>query len=438
MAKKTIYKNLKLIDGASADMTVVEGKKIVVENGVIVDILDIDSRVKGKEIDLEGAYLLPGLINLHSHLPASGKPMSYGSGLSGALSILKKMTAGKAVMRSLTYSNAVAELYGGCTTVRTVGGLIDCDSVIRDQINRGKKQGPRLLVANEAIAPENGHMVGTVAVACKTVDEVVAKVKEVAKQKPDLIKLMITGGVLDAKDGGEPTLRMSPEFVKAACDEAHRQGFKVAAHVESTEGVRVALENGVDTVEHGGVLTDELIELFKERDAALICTISPAAPFVYYGKELYTNPNAIASGNIVFAGIVKAAKAAKENGIKVGLGNDTGCPYVNHYEFWRELCWYKRFVETTNGEAIYAATLGNAIIAGIEKETGSIEVGKAADFIVVKKNPLEDLEALRHPYMVCARGNLVKEPPYNVPDNIQDYLDRAQYAPLPYDIDLSV
>ena len=120
---------------------------------------------------------------------------------------------------------------------------------------------------------------------------------------------MITGGVLDAKAKGEPgELKMSPEIVKACCDVAHKNGLTVAAHVESPEGVRVALENGVDTIEHGAKPDDEIIKLFKDRKAAHICTISPALPFALFDREISgASEMAQYNGNIVFEGVIDCA-----------------------------------------------------------------------------------------------------------------------------------
>ena len=439
--KKIAYTNCTLLDGTSKDMQPQENMAVIVEGEKIVDVCKAaDVPADAEKEDLDGAYLMPGLINLHAHLPAGGKPMKggYGGGLKNGLALLKKMALGRKIMRSLTYGNAQKELYGGVTTVRAVGGLHDSDTFVRDQINKGKKVGPRILAANEAVAPPNGHMGGTVAKVCETKEDAVKMVADLVDQKPDLIKLMITGGVLDAKEVGEPPLRMEPDWVKACCDKAHELGFQVAAHVESAEGVKVALENGVDTIEHGAVLTPEIIQLFKDRDAALICTISPAVSMVFFGKEMLSDPLYLENGKIVFEGLVKGVKAARENGINIGLGNDVGCPYVDHSEFWRELVYFSDWVGTSPAEAIYTATMSNAKIVGLDKVTGSIEAGKDADFIVLKKNPLDDLCNLRNPELVCARGHVVKNPPYNVPQDTQDHLDAVMHKPVPENVNIDL
>ena len=151
----------------------------------------------------------------------------------------------------------------------------------------------------------------------------------------DLVKLMITGGVLDAKEKGVPgELKMAPEMVKAVCDRAHAAGYVVAAHVESPEGVRVALENGVDSIEHGAKPDDEILRLFRERGAFLCTTISPALPYALFDRSV-SNASEVEqfNGNVVFEGIIECAKAALAHDIPVVLGNDVGCPWITQYDF---------------------------------------------------------------------------------------------------------
>ena len=172
---------------------------------------------------------------------------------------------GNALMRSIAYGMvagfAKTELMSGVTTIRTVGGLGSFDTKLRDEINAGTKMGPRILAANEGISVPGGHMAGSVAVAADSIDTALKHLEQSEKEKVDLIKLMITGGVMDAKEKGVPgELKMSPEMVKVVCDKAHENGYLVAAHVESPQGVRVALENGVDSIEHGAKIDDDTIK----------------------------------------------------------------------------------------------------------------------------------------------------------------------------------
>lgn len=318
------------------------------------------------------------------------------------------------------------ELMSGVTTIRTVGGLGDFDSCLRDEIAAGKRVGPRILASNEGISVPGGHMAGSVAYPVKSAQEAIEYVDKISSQKPDLIKLMITGGVLDAKEKGTPgELKMSPEIVKAACEEAHKKGFYVAAHVESTEGVKVALENGVDSIEHGAAVTDEIIQLYKDKNAFLCTTLSPTIPYAKFDRSV-SNASEVEqyNGEVVFQGIVDNCKAALENDIPVALGNDVGCPFTTHYDFWRELVYFHNFIGVSNQFALYTATLRNAQLGGIGDITGSIEVGKEADMIVTKDNPLDNLQALRNIDMVIARGNLIEYPTVNKYPECEVELDK--------------
>ncbi len=277
-----------------------------------------------------------------------------------------------------------------------------------------------------AISVPGGHMADSLAYSAHSAEEAVQYVRKVAAQKPDVIKLMITGGVLDAKVKGEPgALKMQPEIVKAACDEAHRLGLKVAAHVESPEGVRVALQNGVDTIEHGAEPDEEIIRLFKERKACQVATISPALPFALFDRSVsHASEMAQFNGEVVFRGILDCAKACLENGIPVGLGTDTGCPYITHYDMWREVNYFHKYCGVTTAFALHSATLGNAHIAGLGDVTGSIEPGKCADFIVCAENPLEDLTVLRKLSLVVARGQLTFHPKIKKMPEVERELDK--------------
>ncbi len=423
--KKYAIANANIISGKLND-GVQSGKYVIVEDGKIAKITSDKAAIDGlKVVDLNGKYLIPGLINLHVHLPGSGMPKDTKKQNKKTVRMLMNHALTKYIVYRMCANYAKVELMSGVTTIRTVGGLDDIDSRIRDNGAKGKLKAPRVLASNMAVSVKDGHMAGLLAYEAKDPEDGRRYVREIAKTNPDLIKLMITGGVLDAKKEGEPgVLRMSPEIVKACCDEAHKLGFKVAAHVESPLGVTVALEGGVDTIEHGANISEHELELFKQNGSAHVLTISPTNPLCMFDLSVSGGtPLHKVNGKVVFEGMLDCAKKCLENDIPVGLGTDTACPFVTHYDMWRELRYFQKYLGVSNEFAIHTATEVNAKIAGIDDETGTIEEGKSADFMVVDGNPLENLEALRNPKAVALRGEIINSPKVKKFQYVEDELD---------------
>ena len=414
-------------------MQVQEGQVILVENERITELLPAEEAGKRnltafgyEEIDLQGKYILPGLINMHVHLAGNGKPQKKQRDNEALVKKIMSNGLTKAIAYNMVCGFAKDELYSGVTTIRTVGGLGDFDTRLRADIAAGKKPGPRILAANEGISVPGGHMAGSVAIAADSVEEALQHLETSKAQKVDLVKLMITGGVLDAKEKGVPgELKMAPEMVKAVCDKAHTMGYMVAAHVESPEGVKAALKNGVDSIEHGAKADEEMISLFKEHNAFLCTTLSPALPYALFDRSI-TNASEVEqfNGNVVFEGIIDCAKAAIANDIPVVLGNDVGCPWITQYDFWRELYYFHKYVGVSNAFALYTATCRGAEMAGIGDITGTLEPGKCADMIVVEKNPLEDLRVLRNVDMVIAQGKVIRAPKVKKKQIVETELDK--------------
>jgi len=429
---KYVFTNGKILNGTK-DMQVQEGQVILVENERITEILPAEEGGKRnlkasgyEEIDLQGKYILPGLINMHVHLAGNGKPQKKQRDNEALVKKIMSNGLTKAIAYNMVCGFAKDELYSGVTTIRTVGGLGDFDTRLRDDIAAGKKPGPRILAANEGISVPSGHMAGSVAIAAGSIEEALQHLEIVKAQKVDLVKLMITGGVLDAKEKGVPgELKMAPEMVKAVCDKAHAMGYKVAAHVESPKGVKVALQNGVDSIEHGAKADEEMIALFKEHNAFLCTTLSPALPYALFDRSI-TNASEVEqfNGNVVFEGIIDCAKAAIANDIPVVLGNDVGCPWITQYDFWRELYYFHKYVGVSNTFALYTATCRGAEMAGIGDITGTLEPGKCADMIVVEKNPLEDIRALRNVDMVVSQGKVLRSPKVKKKQIVETELDK--------------
>ena len=414
-----------LLDG-TRDMTPQTGKIVCVEGGQIAAVTDGPVPAGYEPVDLAGRYILPGLINLHVHLPASGKPKKKPSDPKKLVKLITSNGLMRRVGVKLCESYARTELLSGVTTVRTVGGVADFDTIIREKAAAGEILSPRVAASNMAVSVPGGHMAGSLAYEARTPEEAAAYVERIAAEKPDLIKLMITGGVMDAEVVGEPgVLRMEPSLVKAACDRAHGLGMKVAAHVESPEGVRVALENGVDSIEHGAKPDEEILRLLREHGAFQVATLSPAIPYALFDRSVsHATYEQQENGKVVLEGVIAMARACLENDIPVGLGTDTGCPYVTHYDMWRELCYFVKYCGVTPAFALHSATLRNARLAGIDSVTGSVEAGKAADLIVCDRDPLADLSALRSLHMVVKDGVRIEHPAVKKIPEVERELDK--------------
>ena len=423
--KQYALTNCVILEG-SEHMEPQTGKAVCIDGGKIAEITDAQHVPAGYEaIDLGGRYVLPGLINMHVHLPASGKPKKKASDPKKLVKLITSCGLMNKIGVNLCEGYARTELLSGVTTIRTVGGVADYDTRIRDLAAAGKILAPRVLASNMAVSVPGGHMAGSLAYEAHTVEEAAAFVEKIARDKPDLIKLMITGGVLDAEVVGEPgVLRMSPALVRAACDKAHSLGMLVAAHVESPEGVIVALQNGVDSIEHGAQPTQEMLDLFKERGAFQISTISPALPYALFERSIsHASYEQQENGKIVFDGIIALAKANLASGVPVGLGTDVGCPYITHYDMWRELNHFVKYCGVTPAFALYSATKLNARLAGIGDVTGGVEIGKQADLIVCTDDPLKSPSALRTLDMVVKGGYRIDKPQVKKMPEVERELD---------------
>lgn len=412
---KTAYTHCAVFDGC-AESTMQQDMTILVDGDKIAAVQPGDALIPdGYTVRVcTGQYAVPGLINLHMHLFGSGKPSKALAGGGNQQAILKmvKKWPGSKVLDGMVAAHLKAALHAGTTTVRAVGDFYYSDVRARKKIANGKLQGPRLLVSGPALTVPGGHGDGTFGETATDAQGFAALVAERFAHKVDFIKICVTGGVMDAKKKGEPgELRMNLAQTKAVCAAAHKLGYHVASHTESVEGVRVALAGGVDTIEHGSTVDAETAALYRQHASALVCTISPAFPLAKLDTSLTLLPE-VAKYNavVVWQGIVEGAKAALAAGIPVGLGTDASCPFVAPYDMWREVYYFATQVGVGNAFALHTATLQNAKILDIDKETGSLQAGKCADILFVNQNPLEDLRALRTAAMVVHKGQLIARP----------------------------
>lgn len=414
-ARPTLFVNATILDGTK-DMQPQRNMAVAVEHGKIsrIEPAAIAQAPQGaRTIDLAGAYLMPGLINMHVHFCGSGKPVS--SGDAGAIMDKIDNPIGRAILHRIIRASAQNQLASGVTTVRGAGDPLYGDIAVRNAIEAGKYVGPRIVAPGTGITVPKGHGAGLFAQVAQSPEQAADMVRDIFAHGADVIKLFVTGGVFDAEKPGEPgVLRMSPEVAAAACRVAHELGMPVMAHVESTEGVQVALAAGVDTIEHGAPMTPEIIDLYRSgtaqlpgRPASVTCTISPALPFVLLDPEKTRSTEVQkVNGDIVCEGIIKSAREALDAGIPVGLGTDSSCPYVTQYDMWREVAYFAKYVGVSNAFALHTATQVNAQLLGLGDVTGTIAPGFDADLLAVAGNPLEDLSALRQPLHVMARGHL--------------------------------
>ncbi len=422
--------NCNIIDGNRDSEVINDGviliKNIVEENetpGLIVSVGKKDAiEIPGdyKKIDLKDAYVLPGLINAHCHLSGSGKPMKIMNLSDNILSILMKLfktPLGKILFIKMMKKNVLNALNAGVTTLRSLSDPFYLDVKLRKKIEKGKFIGPRLICAGQGICITGGHgaMMGYVA---DSIPEIRKCIRKNLRKEVDCIKILSTGGVMDARKVGEAGRpQMTVEEIETACFEAHRGGLLIATHCESTEGIKEALLGGVDTIEHGAEITDELVLLFKNNPKSLR-GYTALIPTVTAGMGMSTLPIEVTkitqvkheNAKLIEIGMINGLQRAYKEGIKLGLGTDASVPYSTHYEVWKELKHYIKYTDMTSQDAIYFATKNNAEIIGIDDITGTIETGKSADLQVVPGNPLDNIDFLGEVFKVIIQGNLIKNP----------------------------
>lgn len=422
---KLLLKNGNMIDTEHGG-TIRRNTDILIDDGKIQAIGKISDQAD-RTIELSGAYVLPGLINAHVHLFGEGKPAKALSGgaLQKFLMLILKTPLGAKIMDKIIADNVQTQLKSGVTTIRAVGDFCHSDIRVRDKIKAGKLLGPRMLVSGPAITVPGGHGDGTFARTSNDIPTLLSFVEQNVQAGVDLIKICVTGGVMDAKEVGHPgELKMNLQQTKAVCDKAHEFGLRVASHTESEEGLEIALRGGVDTIEHGAAISDALLDIYKAHNAAMIVTFSPCVPLALLPPEITKlDDKATVNTKIVGQGMIDGARKALENDVAVGCGTDAACPLCTQYNTWRELQYLSHFCGLSPAEAICTATLRNAQILDIGDLTGSVTVGKAADILVVKDNPTKDLSSLGNPLYVLANGKLLEKPKQKKRVQIEQWLD---------------
>jgi len=384
-----------------------ENQIILIEGDRIKEVgpaSDLASRVPpgAKVVDLSHATVLPGLIDAHTHLTMSPYLMGYRS---LGVSIPREALLGA--------RNARVTLEAGFTTVRNVGASGYSDIALRDAINAGDVPGPRIDASGPALgitgghcdsnllAPEFHHFSDGVA---NGVPAVMAKVREDIKYGADVIKFCATGGVLSK--GDSPDLeQFSPEEMRALIAEAHRLGRKTAAHAHGAQGIKDAVEAGVDSIEHGSFINEEDIQLMKQHGTYLVPTLYLGDWFMAHYRELGLTDDMVSKAKYVMPAARQNVARAFREGVKVAFGTDAAVyPHgLNAHEF---AVMVK--LGLTPLAAIQAATINAADLLGWSDRVGSLEPGHFADLIAVDGDPLQDVTALEQVKFVMKGGEVVK------------------------------
>ncbi len=380
----TLLKNLTLIDGTGRDP--MDGSVIAIRAGKILYAGAASgwTEAAGESLilDLQGQFVLPGLIDAHVHLSGSGEADSQFYAPTGqmALKIL---------------SNAQKNLAAGITTVRDLGGWSELEFDVRRAIQRGEFAGPRMCLAGRFISiTEAGadYYVGMYRVA-DGVDEVRKAVREQVKHGADVIKMGVTGAVL-VESGVPGATHFNFDEMQALVEEAKKFGKPVAMHAHGIDGLRKAVQAGVDTLEHGTYLYQDpnVIQQMAQREIFLVPTLKVGWDIILAEKS--NIPNWIMQKNKDSQGDAeRSLKMAYEAGVPIAMGSDVGTPLNYHGENALEVYWMHK-AGLSAMDAIVAATGNAARALGWDSWLGTLEPGKVADLIVHAKNPLEDLRIL--------------------------------------------
>ena len=396
-----------LIDGISNDPKT--NMTIVVEKNKIVAVETGFSKpgTADKTIDLKTKTVTPGWIDMHVHFESETKK--------GALADKFIDNPADIAFASIKYANVT--LMAGFTTVRDLGGS-GVNISLRNAINKGLVNGPRIFTAGKSIATTGGHAdptngyrkdlmgdPGPKEGVINGVEDAYQAVRQRYKEGSDLIKITATGGVLSqAKDGANA--QFTEEEIKAIVTAAKDYGYKVAAHAHGAEGIKRAIRGGVNSIEHGTFMDDEGMELMKQYGVWLVPTITAgkstadSAKIPGYYSDIVT-PKALATGPQIQATFSKAYKA----GVKIAFGTDAGV--FKHGLNWLEF-GYMIEAGMPAMDAIKAATINAADLLGMKNQLGSIETGKIADIVAVDGNPLKDPQVFGKVVFVMKDGVVYK------------------------------
>ncbi len=373
---------------------------IIVTQGTKIAAIGPESAVAWPEGEYEvidaGQYtVLPGLIDCHVHLTSDPDPDS---------SIKSREPDSMTALRAA--NNARLTLAGGVTTARDVGGKGMADLSLKKAIGEGIAVGPRLLVSGRCLCMTGGHGHNS-GREVDGPDEARKGAREQIKAGVDVIKVMATGGVLTP--GVEPgSPQMTREEMQAAIEEAHKAGRRTASHAQGNTGIKNAILAGVDSVDHGCFLDDEAINMMLERGTYLVPTLSAPYNILKHGLAAGIPEYAIRKTNLVNDSHTASFQKAYKAGVKIAMGTDAATPFNRHGENAYELVLMVK-AGMDPMDAVVSATKTASELLGVEQLTGTLAPGKAADILIIKGNPLEDINAVMQPWMVLKEGKVVRQ-----------------------------
>jgi imidazolonepropionase-like amidohydrolase len=377
---------------------------VTIEGGRIAAVGDANGAAPDGAIDLGGRWLLPGLIDAHSHVSSDVK-RSPGFGPPPPLA--GELPRPRELGYFILAKTALATIDAGITSVRDVGAYDDEAIVLREAIRLGLVEGPRILTCGRIISATapGGRLFGTMYREADGADDMRRAVREQLRRGADFIKLMATGARSVLAENPEPA-QMTREELHAIVDEAHRLGVRVAAHVEGLEGARLAVEEGVDTVEHGLSLHREpaLLESMAAREIVLVPTLTTFHDLAERFTDAFA-PALVEQAKRQLEEAYLTLEAAHTAGVTLAMGHDSGPPGDNAIELVRMVDGGLSALE-----GIRAATQGSAAALGLA-DVGTVTTGSQADLIVVDGDPVADVRVLNDPSritIVMKAGGVVK------------------------------